>query len=193
MHPDNLNVFDLDGTLIKVNSFRKVTICLIITLLKRSHVSGVLKLISWYVIRKLGLLSHLEFKRNVVNIFEMLLPEKEKVDIVQEVFNRHLNKQMISLMLKAENCIISSAAPYAYVSRMSFKDDAVIISSLDPENDWPDPGNSGPGKIENIRKYFDGFGIRVSKFYTDSRDDQALIDFSDTAFIVKKDRLVKVK
>lgn len=193
MQPDNLNVFDLDGTLIKVNSFKEVSKKLVITLIKKYKFISLSHLIIWYLIRKLGFVEHLKFKQKVVDIFEGNLTEEEKVNIIQTLLDDNINKKIFEEMLKAENCVISTASPFAFASRMSFKPDTILISSLDSKNNFPDPANFGPGKVENLKFYFQNNNVRVSNFYTDSDDDQDLIDFSVNVFMVKEDSLIKIK
>lgn len=192
MRPDNLNIFDLDGTLIKVNSFKEINKQLIFILLRKFQFYPIIKLLVWYFIRKLRIVSHLEFKQYAVNIFEKTLAEKEKRNIVKHVLDENINQPVYDLMLKADNCLISTAAPFAYVSRMCFRKDVIIISSLDPQNSFPDPSNFGAGKVTNIKNYFKGDDIRIVNFYTDSMDDQALIELSVNAFILVNDCLVRV-
>lgn len=193
MQPDNLNVFDLDGTLIKVNSFKEISKKLVITLLKKRKVIPLLNLIRRYLVRKLCVIKHLKFKQQVVDIFEKELTEDEKRNIVQAVLSNNINSDVFEQMLKADNCVISTTAPFAFVSRMSFKKDVVVISSLDHSNGFPEPANFGPGKVENLKFYFKDKNVRVSNSYTDSVDDQELIDFSVNAFMVKNGCLTKVK
>ncbi len=193
MQPDNLNVFDLDGTLIKVNSFKEISKRLVTTLAKKWEVASLLNLICWYLVRKVGLIRHLKFKQKIVNVFEGELNEEEKQNIVQSVFLTNINRDVFELMLKAENCVISTSAPFAFVSRMGFEKNAVVICSLDPNNNFPDTANFGPGKIENLKCYFQDKDVRVLNFYTDSADDQELVNFSVNAFMVKDGSLIKIK
>lgn len=193
MQPDNLNVFDLDGTLIKVNSFREIGKQLVITLARKWQIVSLLSLIGWYLIRKAGLIEHLKFKQQVVDIFEQGLSEETKQNIVQSVFMSNVNRTVFELMNIADNCVISTASPFAFVSRMPLKKNAVVISSLDRNDAFPDPANFGLGKVRNLKFYFSGKNIRVLNFYTDSADDQGLVDFSDNVFMVKGSSLVRVK
>ncbi|MGB2809072.1 MAG: hypothetical protein WBC22_15115 [Sedimentisphaerales bacterium] len=193
MQPDNLNVFDLDGTLIKVNSFKEVSKKLVTTLLKKWEFISLLNLISWYLIRKLNFIKHLKFKQRVVDVFEKKLTEEEKRNIVQAVLSNNINKDVFECMLKADNCVISTSAPFSFVSRMPFKKNLAIISSLDCNNGFPDPANFGLGKVENLKFYFKDKNVRVSNSYTDSVDDKELRDFSVNAFMVKNGCLTKVK
>lgn len=194
MQPENLNVFDFDGTLIRVNSFREITKRFSIKLLRKFRIVPVLALFVWYILRRAGIISHLKFKQRVVNIFEKSLAEQEKKDVCQTVFDNNVNKTVFKRMVNLDNCIVCTAAPFAYISRVSFHKDVPIISSLDPESHFPDVGNSGAGKIENLKAYFNEKDVRVVSFYTDSnRDDQALIDFSVNAFVVEGGHITKIR
>jgi len=193
MQTNDLNVFDLDGTLIRVNSFKEISKKLGFTLLKKLKIISLSSLIGWYLMRKLGFIKHPMFKRQVVNIFEKNLIEEEKQNIVQTILRDNINRDIFEHMLKADNCVISTASPFAFASRMSFKPDTILISSLDSKNNFPDPANFGPGKVENLKFYFKDKCIRVSNFYTDSTDDQELVNFSANAFMVKEDSLIKIK
>lgn len=193
MQPDHLNVFDFDGTLIKVNSFREITKKLSVTLLKKFQIVSLLALTGWYILRKFNTISHIKFKQHVVNIFEKALTEEEKQHICQTVFDDNVNRAVFERMVNSDNCIICTAAPSAYISRMLFKKDVVVISSLDPDNRFPNSANFGAGKIKNIKAYFKGKDVRIINLYTDCDDDQPLIDFSINAFIINNGRFVKVK
>jgi len=193
MQPDDLNVFDLDGTLIKVNSFKEISKRLVNTLAKKWEVASLLSLTCWYLVRKVGLIRHLNFKQKIVNLFEEKLTEEEKQNIVQSVFLANINQDVFELMDRAENCIISTTAPFAFVSQMPFKKNVVVISSLDHNNVFPDPANSGPGKVENLKFYFKDKYVRVLNFYTDSTDDQELVNFSVNAFMVRDGSLIRIK
>jgi len=190
----NLNVFDLDGTLIKVNSFQEVSRQLVFTLLMKLRIVPVLWITFWYILRKCGIVSHLKFKKRVVNIFEKSLSEKKKKNICQAVFDKNINKTVFERMANFESCIITTASPFAYVSRMFFNKNVTIISSLAPDGRFPEPANFGQAKIKNLKACFNDGNIRVINFFTDNNiDDKSLIDFSENAFIVRGDQLIKVK
>lgn len=194
MQLDDLNVFDLDGTLIKVNSFKEISKKLAFTLLQKMRMAAFLKLLIWYLVRKLHIIPHLHFKRRIVDIFEKYLTENEKQFIVRSIFDNNINKGVFDLMQQVNDCIISTSAPYAYTSRMCFnKNDVTVISSLTPFGNLPDATNFGEGKVKNIRAYFKGENIRVVNFYTDCNDDRPMIDISINAYIVNNGIPVKIK
>lgn len=194
MRPNDLNVFDLDGTLIKVNSFKEITKKLLIILLRRFQIVLLATIAIWFVVRKCGLVSHLKFKQHVVSVFEKALTEEEKRDICQTVFNNNVNKSLLEQMVSLDNCIICTASPFAYASRMFFSNDVPVIASLNPGTNFPDPANFGFGKIANLKTYFNGEAVSVVNFYTDNtNDDIALVNLAVNAFIVEGDHITKVK
>ncbi|MHC4213037.1 MAG: HAD family hydrolase [Planctomycetota bacterium] len=194
MQAEKLDVFDFDGTLIKVNSFREVTKIFTIMLVKKLKMIPILALAFWYILRRARIIAHLAFKQHVVEIFEQTLSEQEKRSVCQSVFIHNLNKSMLERFATSENCIICTASPYAYMSRISFDKVVPVISALDPEGKFPDKANFGPGKIENLNAYFSEKRICVMNFFTDnSDDDRPLIDFAENAFVVKGDYIMKIK
>jgi hypothetical protein len=194
MRPDNLNVFDFDGTLVKVNSFREITRRLLVTLLTKFKIASFLMVLALYVVRKCSILSHLAFKRQIVNIFEQALTEQEKKRICQAVLDEDINVSVFQKMIDMDNCIICTTAPFAYMSRLSFGKEIPIISSLDSQNSFPDKSNFGPAKVENLKAYFKGKDIRVVNFFTDNKlDDHALVDLCENAFVVEGGNIRKIK
>jgi phosphoserine phosphatase len=194
MRPERLDVFDFDGTLIKVNSFKEISKKLIFRLIKRFRIVPLFILILWVFLRKCRIISHFTFKKHIVNIFEKSLTEYEKRDICQRVFDENVIESVYKRMVDSDNCVICTASPFSYVSRISFLKDVPVIASLDYMAQLSDLTNFGPSKVENLNAYFHGKNIRVINFFTDAEnDDQALINFSVNAFVVKDNKIIKVK
>jgi hypothetical protein len=153
-----------------------------------------IKIAALYVIRKCGVISHLSFKRQLVNIFERVFTEQEKKRICQAVFDEYINASVFKKMIDMDNCIICTTAPFAYMSRLSFGKEVPIISSLDFQDGFPDKSNFGSAKVVNLKAYFKGKDIRVTNFFTDNMiDDYALIDLCQNAFVVEGDTIKKIK
>lgn len=192
--PDNVNVFDLDGTLISVDSFVDITKLMLISLFKRVEFSFFIPLFFYCALRKLNLISHLNFRRKVVDIFDKAFNEDQKQDMVSKVFSNNIIKSVYDILLRSDNCIISTASPFAFTSRMNFRKDVLVISSLMPNDEYPSPLNLSEGKIANLKYYFGNNDIRIVNFYTDSKLDGPLIDLSLNAFMCSKDGcLTKIK
>lgn len=193
MRSENLNIFDFDGTIIRVNSFREINKRLLIRLLGKFKLIFFLRLSFWYLIRKAGVISHLAFKKKAVEIFESSLVEDEKIELVKIVVEKNLNQKVYEVMCQSDNCIVSTSAPYAYVSRIKLNLGDVVISSLGAKSSYPDQSNFGNGKIDNIKAFFEGQEISILNVYTDSEDDRPLIDYSDNAFWVNNGEITKIK
>jgi phosphoserine phosphatase len=193
MRLDAIDVFDLDGTLIRANSFREITKKALLVLLKKHKLKPVFILIGAFILRRMRVSSHLDFEKCAVNIFEKELTTREKLGICRTVFDENANRRLLGQMLASENCVISTASPYPYVSRMSFGKDVIVISPFDPNVSLPDAANLGEGKVKNLIAYFGNDKIRVVNFYTDSFADQPMIDFAENAFMCKNDHIQKIK
>ena len=150
MRADAVDVFDLDGTLIRVNSFREITKKVILLLFKKFKLKSAFALVGAITLRRMRILSHLAFMKHAVGIFERELTPQEKTCVCQSVFEENVNKNLAEQMFASKNCVISTAAPYQYVSRMSFGKDIAVISALDPHLPLPDAANLGEGKVRNL-------------------------------------------
>ena len=193
MPRDGLHVFDLDGTLLRVNSFQHISRILVMRLVQRRRFGPACRIGIAWVKRRTGSLSHLEFKRLVVGVFERNLSEEEKQEIVGGVVHRHVNQAVLDVFRRSPNRVVSTAAPYAFAHRMAFLGDAVLISALDPSGSFPDPGNSGPAKLANLQAYLGTTAVKISAFYTDSYEDASLIDAAVHAFMVTGESVDAVK
>lgn len=191
---DNINIFDLDGTLISVDSFVDITKLMLMNLFKCVELSFFIPLFFYCALRKLNLISHLNFKRKVVDIFDKAFNEDQKQDMVSKVFSSNIIKSVYDIMLKSDNCIISTASPFAFTSRMNFRKEVLVLSSLMPDAEYPSPLNLSEGKVANLKYYFGDNDIRIRNFYTDSKLDGPLIELSLNAFMCGKDGcLTKIK
>ena len=180
-----LTIFDLDGTLIRVNSFREISKRFILRLLKKGYLFAFVRVLLLYVLRKCGLRSHMNFKKSVVDLFENILSEPEKQCICESVFNTYVNKAVFCVFLNAPAPIVSTASPHAFISRMPLPSHTRIISALHPNDNVPDKSNFGRAKFENLKSYLNINNIRIDAFFTDSLvDDKPLIDISEAVFLV---------
>jgi len=193
MDLDAIDVFDLDGTLIKANSFREITKRTMLVLLKHFKLIPAFALIGSYILRRTRIWSHIVFAKCAVNIFEKGLTEEEKREICQTVFDENVNDSVLERILASKCSVICTASPYPYVSRMSFGKDITVISALDPRGFFPDIANIGDGKVKNLIAYFGRNKICVANLYTDSFDDQPLINLAENAFMCRHGHIQKIK
>ena len=194
MPSDGLDVFDFDGTLIRANSFRVITARFFSELFRRGRALTLLKVGGLSVLRKCGLISHLPYKRRIARLFERTLSERQKRQICQAVFDRYINPAVYEEFLRRDRCLISTAAPYAYISRISFGKPVPTLCALEPCGRLPDESNFGMGKVDNLRAYLKGEDIRLDTFFTDNpSDDGPLVDLSKTAFKVHDGRMTRLK
>jgi hypothetical protein len=188
------NVFDFDGTLIGVNSFRVITGRLFGLLLSRGRILPAMRIAFWYAARKCRCLDHLAFKEKVVDLFEEVLAEPDKRRLCQSVFETHVNEPVYRELLSRDECVISTASPFAYVSRLTLARDVPVISSLDACNGYPDRSNQGEGKVTNLRAYLKTDQFEIGCFFTDDPvDDKPLIDVSNRVMLVADGCLQRLK
>lgn len=192
MLPTRINVFDLDYTILNTNSFREITKYLIIYLLKNKRIQYVFNIMLLIILRKIKTISHLSFKQKTLDIFENTLSENIKSELVNKVIKPHVNRNVLDILKSTNNCVITTASPLQYLSRMDLKSDSILIGSLDPLKRFPDPSNFRGGKLTNLMWYFNNNFI-IDNFYTDSFDDQPLIDVSNNTYMYKESKLIKIK
>jgi hypothetical protein len=193
MPPEVIDVFDFDGTVINANSFRDITKKTLLLLFKKLRFKPIGVFVGTLILRRIGILSYNNFKTRAVNIFEEELTQEEKCRICKSVFDENINACVLERLIASQRGVICTASPYAYISRMSFGKDITIISAFDPRGLLPDAANLGEGKVKNLIAYFGSDKIRVANFYTDSFDDQPMIDFAENAFMCSSGQIRKIK
>jgi len=193
MRADVIDVFDFDGTVIKANSFREITKKTLLLLFKKLRFKPIGVLVGAFILRGMRILSYIAFKTRAVNTFEKELTQEEKCHICKSVFDENINAGVLERLIASQCGVICTASPYAYISRMSFGKDITIISAFDPRGLLPDAANLGEGKVKNLIAHFGSDKIRVANFYTDSFDDQPMIDFAENAFMCSGGQIRKIK
>lgn len=194
MQDKEIVVFDLDGTLLSVNSFREVSERLLRLLLRQKQWDSFLKIVKGYFLRRLGRWPHLQLKQLVSMAFEQCLPESSKQELVDSVIQSYWNEKVGAVLKQTPNAMVVSASPYSIVSRIQYLREIPSICSLDPRRSYPSQENQGPGKVENLRFYFGQMPFRVMAFYTDSREeDAALIDISEKVYLCSRQGIQVIK
>jgi hypothetical protein len=141
----------------------------------------------------MNLISHFTFKTSISECFEKYLCEMTKQKIIQKVYIENLNTEVFAIMKNSKHLIVSSAAPYCYLSKLNFNVNVeLLITSLHPSSQFPDKKNYQVGKLENIFKSI-GKNIVIENFYTDNlKEDWPLAEYAKNTFLVNKNKIVKV-
>ena len=104
-------VCDFDGTLVRVNSFPLWVLSIAKGFLLEFRPFLSVKVVFLLVVRKLGLVSHFDFKKNLVNLSRFL-----NNDYVSSSLSRHVNDRVLDFLNSCEGTrVISSAAPLVYL------------------------------------------------------------------------------
>jgi hypothetical protein len=193
MPSDGWSVFDLDGTLIGVNSFREIARRSLRIMIRKGLFRSFSVLLGYYGLRRLGVYTHLEFKKKVIRLFESCFGEDMKSAIATSIFHQHLNSQVYQRYLAMDDCLVSTACPYAFVSRMPLKKGGIVISSCHPEQGLPSEDNFKQGKVDNLRAFWKTDRIQIDCLYTDSEDDRPLMDCAERVYMVRDGIPVQVK
>lgn len=138
-------------------------------------------------------MTHIDFKRNVVDSYLRHLTEEERVILARSVYEKYANPEVVSLLETVRNPVITTSCPEAFASRMSLPGRALLIASLSDTHELPDVKNFGAGKVENLVHHFGDESITVDSFYTDSDDDLPLIEYARTAFRVTMGSIEEIK
>jgi len=193
-HAKVLHVFDFDGTLVAVNSFRQIAKDLLEALWRQGRLKVLAGLIGRFLLRKMGLISHLDFKAHVMAVFEASFDESKKQQFVEALIDRHGNHRLFELLESAEDAVVSTASPFSIARRVSWPSEVLLICALDPRASWPCPGNIGEGKVQNLKAAFRGEPFRVVAFYTDDEKvDRPMIDLAEQAYLCRGEDLVRIK
>lgn len=190
---NTLDVFDFDGTLIRANSFSVICKKMLSSCLNKGSFINVLTILLLYIARRAGYFNHIDFKNKMMLFMSKYFSEKEQQEMIQDIFIKNSNKDILEKLYSATNPIVSTAAPYIYMSKLVFKKPITVISSLSPEDYIVDRTNQGLGKVKNLMSYFKSNELCILNFYTDDLseyEDAAVAKCARTTYIVKNGRIV---
>lgn len=157
-------VIDLDGTLVRCNSFTEFVKFLFCRLPSRR-----LEIIGIVLLRKLRLISHHEAKERIVAIAECTLSDAD-IDEFAESLTGYVNPEVMEMVAEAERKILATAAPEIYVR-------AFAVKMNIPEYTATRKGyeeNKGTVKLESVKKMGVVFG-EGTLVITDHSDDHPLM------------------
>lgn len=188
-----MRVFDFDNTLFKGESV--FSFAIFVMKKKKSlirYIPGCVRILFLYKRRKMDIES---FTKKLEKYTTIFLENREFIEsLVEEFWILHIERlypHMLKLVHKED--IIITSSPDFLIS--SIKDllntDHILCTKLDLEKGKILDLNFQENKVKNFNKYYKGKVI--DEFYTDSYNDQPLMDISKSVFLVKNGVCKKIK
>jgi len=196
----DLVVFDFDGTIIPQNSFNLFIKYIYINKLSLKRIY---LLLSSSILRKLRLISSLEFKNKVLQIIKNM-PKEELRQLFDE-FSKSLHPLIRGDAIKKINfhkftgakIIIISGALYDYLAPLQTRlsVDKIIATRIEYKEGRCMGGIEGVEllgieKVKSLRKYIQANGLSIKKIYcyTDSISDLPILHESDVRVLVNSNK-----
>lgn len=146
------------------------------------------------VLHKLKIISNASLKQKGVDIFLKGM-DKDELDKRAEIFASSIKFSDIyynEFCKKYPQAIIATASYYNYLKPI-FPGNKIICSHLLYENNHVTSLiNNAFGAQKASQLVKEGIS-NVDIFYTDSINDQSVMDMSDVVYLVKKDKITKIK
>lgn len=180
-----LVIVDLDGTLIRGNSFSMFTLWLVRRLISRFNLIQGFAVTGWVLLRKIHAISHSAVKKRIMKIAEETL-SKDELKLFSKKLLKSLNPESVDLFScrrrSGDYLCLATAAPYSYASILgnelgfdqvegtrlpgiAFKSgDASVFTEC-----------KGEAKLSRVRKLCEDLNIEPSLFLTDHIDDLPLM------------------
>lgn len=187
-----IDVFDFDGTLIRVNSFSAICKLMLSLCLTKGLFINALTILILYMARRIGYFNHIQFKIKMMCFMKKYFSEQEQQAMIQGIFIKNSNKDILQKLYSSANPVICTTAPHAYISKLEFEKPITVISSLSPEEYIVDRSNQSTGKVNNLLAYLKSDDLRIANFYTDDlQDDGPVAIHAQTTYLVKNGIIVK--
>lgn len=188
-----MQVFDFDNTIYHGES----TFDFAMFIIKRKksllkHIPGILKLLIKY---KKCKMNSLEFQKELEKFTSAFLENKKFIqDSVQEFWQKNKKKIDLSMVEKiGKKDVILTCSP-SFLLEPILKElhtKNIITSEIDLEKGKINFLNFGPNKVEIFQKKFPK--AKIDTVYTDSYNDQALMDVAKNVYLVKRGICSKIK
>jgi len=172
MHKKSINIFDLDGTILKGNSFHSYVIFLFKSFVLSGRFIKAFSLLWLLGLRKARRLDHYQLKQGVINIAAGLSAKKNEkfARRLANQCNQRLSELSASYNDKDECRVLATAAPWNYAQYLKgfLKFDLVIASEyIDDVYIERIRENKADAIEEMLRQY----SAEFSTFFTDHHDD----------------------
>lgn len=166
-------IVDLDGTLIKKNTFHQYMLFIIYILMKKTDVATIISIFYYILCRMLRKIPHSTLKKNVLNLANKKISYKENLIFVEHIL-KWTNTRLVKFMKSYENsvCVLATAAPdcYATIVAKKFGFDYCIATSNTINEVWEE--NIREKKRNNVYKLCAKIGnVDPYIIFTDHYDD----------------------
>lgn len=188
-----MQVFDFDNTIYRGESTFDFAVYVILRRKKLiTKLPGIVKILWKY---KKCKLSVQEFQRELEKYTEDFLKNSDFIkECVTAFWQKNLKKLDLEMIkkIKKEDAIVTCSPSFLLDE---IKDKLVakrlITSEFDLETGKIHCLNFGKNKVQNFRKKYPK--LKIEMVYTDSYNDQALIDIAKHATLVKKGKCIQIK
>lgn len=171
-----LAVVDLDGTLLRANSFRLLIRFLIRRLWSRFRYVRLLRLLLLLALRRMRLISHVAMKRPIHAMAADQLSDKDISDFAN-VLLKHLDSDLLlALHSTGMNLLMATAAPSLYTGKFAAMTGFVgELSTPLPDDGGAYVETRGERKRRLVEDYARLHGLTISMVLTDHDDDLPLL------------------
>lgn len=184
MQYESIVVFDLDGTLLRGNSFHEWIKFLVISPRSGISLRDRFRVVAWCVLRVFRVFSHARLKHRIVR--EIVVSEKATEIFVRQLIARYRSDRCFSeldMWRSRDACmILATAAPEVYASvlgsQLGFH--VTIGSMLEAGGGFSE--NVREEKMRNLKRRFPH--EEFSAVYTDHEDDFLLLGEARSKFLV---------
>lgn len=185
-----INIYDFDKTIYDGDS--SFDFYLFCVLKKPWLMFNLIIVFLYYILYFFKIISKEQVK---VRFFNFLKSFKNIDDVIDEFWIKNNNKiKEFYLKKNHDNDVIISASPKFLLKpiAINLKIKKLIATDVD-KNSGHLLGKNCKGKEKVLRLKKELPNILVNETYTDSYSDQPIIDLADHAFLVKKEKIVKIK
>lgn len=180
-----LAVFDLDGTLISINSFHLWLRYLLCWAVRRVRILIITQLFWYSALRLLGVINHIVLKKAILRLSHQV-PIPERIIFGQKLM-QYVRPELLAKMQQHKKdgftVVIATAALDLYL--VGFKQlcevDAILATSSELSSSWQE--NLKAQKLHNIRSCY-GSDALIVYAYSDHSDDLPLLKAAKYAIVV---------
>ena len=188
-----MNIFDFDNTLYHGES--SVDMALFLIKSNKKVILHLPSIFSSLLLYKLCIASREQLESTINNFLKTAIKDKDELERLVEKFweqyQYRLDKRLLKLVRNDD--IIISAGPTLLISKIKncLNTDNIIGTEIDGDEKKVTYFNFGSNKVKRFRKLYKN--AKVNCFFTDSYNDQAMMDIAEKVYIVNKGRLKRIK